>query len=261
MSKRFRTGGVNAAGGRPLKKPVKVYECVTADDWYCSDTTSGDHGCIAPSNYNTPLKISGNTTWTTGGAGDRHPSGHQTMVTDNYTTVQVLDADLRIHAVYCGATLLDTEIVLGYKFDSDATTTTPAFTAGTATTEHWLDLQASPGWVWNRMGCNHTGGHGMKTYQDVHIKMKNMPSLTTSLFKNTAITQFTNDDLKSVIADSDAGPLLAARLHIVVFAIRSGGVPAALAANAVWLQMRLKQRVRCWTLQTHARLVDEGDYA
>lgn len=258
MSKRFRTGFINAAGGRPLTPQSKTYRCVVATQWGCSGTTAGDHATINPCNYNTPLQKVSSTSWTvpTGISDTRHPSGHDHILADLYNTYLVKDAHLRIDIWFNGSNKVGNNFVIGYKFDSDSQSASPAFPATVATTEVWLDLQASPGWVWERFGCVIDGDR--KTHGVMNIRMNNLPALTIATQKNVATTQFTTDDLLGVIGDTANAPAVSTFLHIVMINLENDGIPAAMSANSVVLSMRMTQTVKVWQKQEATELIDEA---
>lgn len=257
MSKRFRTGAINPAGGKPLTPLSKTYKCVTATQWLNSGGTAGDHGVIIPCNYNVPLRLTSTQTFAVpiGISSNRHPSGHSHIVADGYNTYLVKDAHLRIDASFHGSNSPDNWI-MAYKFNTDGSAGLPNFTASVVTTEIWLDLQASSGWVWQRYGCDRTGDR--KTHGVTNIKMNNLPALTIASQANTSTAQFTHDDLMGVIESGTASPAVVTFLHIMIFRIKQSGIVTAFGTSDVMLSLRMTQNVKVWQKQNQEELIDNG---
>lgn len=156
----FRTGQINAAGGRPIDPRTIKHKAVVASQWVNSATTAGDHMTFRVNNFNTPLEMATTTTFalqSTISVG-RHPSGHAELIQDGYDTYQVLSTHYEFTCNWMGAATEPFEdYIFAWKFDSDSQSTNPAFPATINTTEVWLDLQASPGWTWRRFSKHLAG--------------------------------------------------------------------------------------------------------
>ncbi len=256
----FRSGNINAAGGKPIDPSHFTHRSVVAAQFHNSAVTAGDHMVFNIANFNTPLKFQSSTSYTVpvGISSDRHPSGHVELIQDGYNTYQVMKSHYRMDVSWRGSTNQTIDFIVGYKFDNDFQTASPVWTASVVTTENWLDLQASPGWVWNRYGCDAQGTR--KSWGVINIAIPSVPALVKK-FKDMTTTQHTPNDYKGVIADSDAAPVSTCALHIVAFIIQKIGIPAALNAGEIMTSIRCTQSVRVWKNQVGAEFIDEGDDA
>lgn len=262
MSKRFRTGDVNAAGGRPLNPRTKEYRCVTAGTFLCERNTaqSGGHIVFTPSSYNCPVRMNAvlNFTEPTGINAARHPSGHQAIIADGYDTFMVKSAYYAFKVQWTAANAPARNWVVAYKFDTNLSATAPTWPIGVQNTETWLDLQASPGWVYHKYGCDRSG-KGLPTHGHFNVKIPDVPGLTIKLQKNTATTQFTTDDLIGTIADSTTTAAVNCFLHIIVFMLEVDGIVAQWTDLDIWLDVRCTQTIKVWQKIEADEFIDEGD--
>ncbi len=261
---RFRTGDINAAGGKPLSPQVKEYRCVVATQLLTSATTVGDHCLFDIAAYNTPLEMVASTSFTTpvGVSDDRHPSGHQAIIADGYDTSLVLQSHYRIQPIFYGSnTSAPVEARqhryhVAYKFSLDNTADEPAFPATVATTEAWLDMQATKGWVWSDYRCDWDSGHDPKP---ININVPNVLQMM-KIMRKAQVGQLTMGDFTAAIADSTARPVAGVFLHICVFLTHRSGVPTALTdVGWVGLNIRCTQTVRVWKSISSDEMIDAGD--
>lgn len=186
----FRTGQINAAGGRPIDPRTIKHRSVVAAAWVTSATTAGDHMTFRVNNFNTPLEMANSLSFTTwsGVSDDRHPSGHAELTADGYDTYRVLSTHYRFSVNFMGTTSEPTEdYVFAYKFDASSQVAVPAMPATIATGEMWLDLQASPGWVWRRFSKGFGNNHPYKAGGVINIDVPNVYKLVSTLRKGMKI--------------------------------------------------------------------------
>lgn len=263
MSKRFRTGDKNAAGGRPFNPQTKTYKCVTADTWFSDNdggNVCGSHIIFHIGNYNAPLGLVAEKAWTkaVGLAAYRHPSGHLEVVADKYTAYLVRSVLYDVRIQYTGATAYDLDWVFAYKFSDEADETEPAFPITVAATEVWLDMQASPGWVWFRQSCNHDklkDGCVLET----KISVDDVPKLTIAMNNADSSVAFTIDDLKGPVGDTAIAPTIDTRLHMVAFKLDRDGIPGVTIDKDFWLNIRCTQTVSLYKNINTTDMIDEGD--
>lgn len=257
----FRTGQINAAGGRPIDPRTIKHRTVVASQFIASGTTAGDHMSFRINNFNTPLEMATTTTFAnpTNISDDRHPSGHVELVQDAYDTYQVLQTHYRWHVMWCGSNTPTEDYIFAYKFDADAQSTNPAFPADVNTTEVWLDMQASPGWVWKRFTKATNGARELKMGGYINITVDNVYDLIRRL--NTGrVQQFEYPaDYRGVLADSNAAPVAQAALHICIFSLGVNGIPSAHTADDFLISCRCTQTVLCNKLQDTTEIIDIGD--
>ncbi len=258
----FRTGQINAAGGRPIDPRTIKHRSVVASAWEPSATTAGDHMTFRVNNFNTPLEMATSTSFTnqSGISGVRHPSGHVELVQDGYDTYQVLSSHYRFYVQFAASTSEpDEDYVFAYKFDSDSQSAVPAFPATNATQEVWLDIQASPGWVWKRFSKHYGGGQLLKSGGIINVDVPNVYDLIRS-FRTGVVTQAEYPaDYRGVLADSNAAPVAQCVLHICLFSINQQGAPRAHVTNDFFLTCRCTQTVLCNKLQDSTEIIDIGD--
>ncbi len=254
----FRTGNINAAGGKPIDPQVITHRSVVAAQFMTSGTTSGDHGVFQINAWNTPLLMVSNTAWTVpvGISASRHPSGHVELLADGYNAFLVEKTHYRIDVAWLGGSLADSNWIFAYKFDNEAQSALPIFTAGATTTETWLDIQASPGWIWKRFGCTPTAQR--KSYGTINI---DIPNVVQQIYAHERAlnTQFTIDDLKGLVLDATTAPTVVGLLHVCAFAIKKDGVVDALAAFDIMMNVRCTQTVKVWKNQESEEIIDAGD--
>ncbi len=256
----FRTGDLNAAGGKPLNPSIKTYRCVTANIFGVTATTAGAHGVFIVNSYNTPTALASTVNWAqqSGVSGLRHPSGHTEVLADGYDTFLVLKSNYHIWVRWAGVsrTLNLDEWVFAYKFDSNGQTAIPAFPVTLATTDTWLDIQQSPGWVWKRFTSDLTNNTTpLKSGGIFNINVPDVVRMGIKLNENT-VAQFTMDDLQGAIADSAAVPAVVFALHFVVFLLDKDGDPEILVANDILMDVRCTQTIKMWKAQTSDEIVD-----
>ncbi len=257
----FRTGAINAAGGKPLDPEKKTYRCVVATTLISSITTAGDHGVFSVGNYNTPVRLTSTTTFATpaGISTARHPTGHVHLIGDGYNTFLVKKSHYRIYCWWNGVDRPNENWIFGYKFDHNGQSADPAFVNDVTTVETWLDLQATRGWVWKRFSCSQDN-RSLPCSGIVNINIPDYVKLAIRMHANDT-AQFTIDDLQGVIADSSATPALFVSLHIVAFKI-AGGAGIAVATPVIGdihLDIRNTLTVSVWKAQDADEIMDEGD--
>ncbi len=255
----FRVGDINAAGGPVRDERALIHRSVVATQFGSSATTAGDHGSFAINSWNHPLTLTGNTTFSLNSISpNRHPSGHVQILADGYKAFQVLKTHYRFDILHGGAEHVGGEIIFAYKFSGAATTSgEPIFTAGLATTEVWLDMQASSGWVWTRIGTT-VGGNHRPSFAVVNVNIPNVTEMVRKIQLDSGNT-LDDEDLKGAILDSVSSPGALAFLHFVAFIIKKDAAPAALAVNEIWINVRCTQTVRVTKQFPTADLIDEGD--
>ncbi len=258
----FRVGAINAAGGKPRDPESEVYKCVVASHVVSSAVTAGDHCTLDVMNYNTPLNMVNTTTWgvSTGIAAGRHPSGHVDVLAHGYNTYLVLKSYYQIFLRWNGLPHDGVNWVFMYKFNTDATSNTPALTASLVTAEIWLDLQASEGWVWKRFSCN-PADNWLPSSGMININVPDCVKLGIRLHASQ-VGSFTIDDLQGTVADSTAGPNNNIFLHLMWIRIPLDGVDhsaPAIVAGDVKMEIRCTQTVKLMKDQGLVELIDEGD--
>ncbi len=259
----FRTGQINAAGGKPIDPRTIKHRSVVASQFIASGTTAGDHMTFIINNFNTPLKMATTTTFANPASlsNVRHPSGHVELVQDQYDTYQVLKVHYRWDVAYTGPNNLPEDWVFAYKFDGDSQTTNPAFPASGNTTEVWLDMQASPGWIWKRFSKATNGGRELKNGGVININVENTYDLIKS-FKSGVVTQFEYPaDYRGVLEDSDVAPAAQAALHICLFSIATNGVPVAHETSDFHVACRCTMTTLCNKFMDTSEIIDIGDNA
>ncbi len=255
----FRTGQINAAGGRPIDPRTIKHRSVVSSQWIASTVTAGDHMTFRVNNFNVPLEMASTTTFANAGSlsNDRHPSGHVELVEDNYDTYQVLSSHYRWELDYMGGLDETEDIIFAWKFDGSSQSTNPAVPATAASTEVWHDIQASPGWTWRRFTKNYntprpSGGV-------ININIPSCYDLIKS-FKTGSTTQFEYPaDYRGVLADSTAAPVAQCILHVCVFTIATDGIPAAHVVGEIMLSCRCTMTVLVNKFQDTSEIVDIGD--
>ncbi len=265
MSKRtffFRTGEINAAGGKPIVEATKTYRCVTAAR-FGNNTTAGEagiHVSFGLGHYNTPLSFVNEvgTLVATGLSMDRHPSGHVQILQDQFNRALVIKSHFRIETVWHGADTDALDYVVAYKFSSSGAVTEPAFVDSVATTEVWLDMQATRGWVWKRYTANHNV-NGWPSRGVININIPDVIPLTYKLLSASTV-DIERNDMQSTIADTTGSPTVEAFLHLCIFKLQSNSIPGVWAAtNQVVVDIRCTQTVRLSKVQGSAQMIDEGD--
>lgn len=261
---RFRVDDVNAAGGKPLAPQVKEYQCVTATQIHTSNAKVGDHAMYDIAAYNTPLDMVDTLSFVepTGISAVRHPSGHQAIILDGYDTHLVLKSRYVFHVKFHGSNVStpvadrNKRMVFAYKFSLDPTVDDPAFPATVATTEAWLDMQASVGWKWKMMPCDWDTGDPKAIVVDVPNVVQMM-----KIMRKNQVTQLTMGDFTGVISDSSVRPVAGVLLHFVLFLTDRLGIPATMGTGWASIGVRCTQTVRVWKAQAADEMIDEGDDA
>ncbi len=259
---KFRTGGINAAGGKPLIPASNSHVGVVATQWGSAATTVGDHATISINNFNTPLAFVSTITWVTptGISDVRHPSGHKTLVQDGYDTYLVRAQYYQIFCKWNGVNNINETWIVAYKFDTDAQASNPLHTDSVVNTETWLDLQASPGFVWRRFGCQ-SDDPSIPLSGIINIDVPDVVDLSFKHHKSSATTTDTSiDDFKGVLNDSSASPVLEVFLHILAFKTVKDGVNYRTpVANEMTLEIRCTTEVDVWRKQANSEFMDIGD--
>lgn len=247
----FRRGNVNPGGGRPIKPHHRVYTCATADTWFCTGTTAGDHGYLNLLNYNTPLDmISGTFT----GEGNRHPTEHEDVLSLGYGVARPMRCSLVVN-VSTHATTPTKDFIFAWKFTT-GTAFTPVYTAGSVTTELWHDVQQSKGWSYRRFSGNQTGGSVYPSAAPVLIHVPSLYKLTKALRTNFTTSNLGAYRMQSAIADAITAPEIDLFLLLMVFTLDG----TALTAGDVVLDMRITQKVKLsMSINGVENVIDPGD--
>ncbi len=246
---RFRTGQINAAGGRPIAEKSRVVKTVTAANFSVSATTAGDSGTFGLTQFGEPSDMQSSTSFTQNGTADNHPSEHPQMVL-NWDTARVLSSMYRFDVRFVGTDAANKDFVFAYKFGSVATAPL-VFTAGTVTIDNWKDLRQSRGWVWHRFSGTQSGGSVYPSQGRIEIKVPNVKRLVQGLFD----VEIEDSDLESVVTDAAAVTTVRAYLHVVIFTI--DGV--AFSAGDVVTDVTVYQRVLLKRAIAADEMIDEAD--
>ena len=160
---------------------------------------------------------------------------------------------------WMGANRTEDEWVFAYKFDSISQSTVPAFPVTVATTETFLDMQASTGWVWERFTADTLNTTTpLKSGRIININVPDVPKLVVKLNANT-VAQFTMDDLQGTIEDGTGAPTIGGFLHFCCFLLDKDGDPEILVASDIVLDVRCTQTVKTWKAQGSDEMIDGGD--
>ncbi len=259
---KFRSGNINAAGGKPIVEAYKSYKCVTAARFGNNNTAgeAGMHVAFELGNYNTPLTFAGEsgTLVAVGLTMDRHPSGHVEVLARGYNRYRVMRSHFLIDVSYHGADQVARDYIVAYKFSTTSAVTEPAFPDSVATTEVWLDMQATRGWVWKRFGMYRLAG-ARPSRGIIQIKINDLIPLTYTML-GAGTGDIEPNDLQGTIADSTAGPLVTLFLHLCIFKLDANSIPAVFTAtNNFSVDIRCTQTVRIEKVQDTDEMIDEGD--
>ncbi len=256
----FRTHLIGPAGGKAFTQQTKTYRCSSAARWACSGVTAGDSASLGIGNYNQPLALSNNVTFTlvgTVGTG-QHPSGHAQAMQLGFDRALVLSSYYRLAISFVGTSAHAKDFVFCYKFSPSASVIDmTTFTAGgAANPDHWADIRVSKGWVYKEMSGTESGGSVWPSQAVVNIRVPNVPLLTRRLqaFHTTA---FDSKDMSSTIGDTTAIPVELSHLIIAVFT-KDG---TAFTAGDIVIDATCYQRVKLTRQLLAAELVDEVDNA
>ncbi len=260
----FRTGGLGAGGSRHPNPDIIRYKAVVASKFLSSAVSAGDHLSFNLGGYNTPLRMIGNVTWINpvGISDQRHPTGHVQAIEDGYNTALVKGIHYHIYYKWQGADSVENDFIIAYKFDTDSTASTPALTASVVTMEMWLDLQASPGWVWRRGSCNgRTSAKGLQSAGFFDINIPELQKLQFRMHKSST-SDLTIDSFKTIIGDNVSDTGVDTFLHIMWFRIPIDGITystPAIAADDFTLEIRCTLDCELYKQQGAEDLIDEGD--
>ncbi len=161
---KFRTGQVAPSGrGKPFIPLSKTYFARCSTSMICSATTAGDVASFRVGEYNNPLSVSGNETFTYEGTvaetSQKHPTGHESVRTQGYDMAQVLSCKYVFTVSFKGGTDTTQDWVFAYKFTNDADVSDEiALTAGVLTVDLWHDLRMTRSWTWHRFSSVRSGG-------------------------------------------------------------------------------------------------------
>ncbi len=143
---RFRTGRINAAGGKPHTPLTTTIQAVAACQLECTSITCGDNAIFNINRWTTGADPE-STTFTKGGSANhnfRFPTGHVEMVADGYDRVEVLSAYYTFNIRYIGTSNAAKDFVFAYSFAKDVNTLI-THTAGDPGVDNWLDMANSRG--------------------------------------------------------------------------------------------------------------------
>ncbi len=236
---RFRTGQINAAGGRPVTPHSRTVATVTAGNLLCTGTTCGDNAAFNIVDWSAPADPEVST-FSIGGTANNHPSGHVEIVADGYDRVQVLNALYRFNVRFKGDDNEAQDYIFAYRFSNNSAAIL-THTAGTVGIDNWKDMRQSRGWAYKRLSATHSGGSQHPSTMQINVRIPNVKRLTQKLTSHTS-ADYTANDYRHAISDAAASADQFAFLHITVFTI--DGV--ALAAGDIQIDVDVFQRVKVW---------------
>ncbi len=261
MSIPFRIGSINAAGGQALNPHSKEFKSVTQTSIFSRVNTAqtGGHAVFQIGSFNTPVRMSAslNLEVPTDMSASRHPSGHQDVIQDAYLVALVLSSHFSFTVRWNGTGSNLARFGMAYKFDNINSAASPTWVVGFATNEIILDMKQSGGWVWNEYSSQ--GFTDDPNFGTIEVDIPDVPELVIAMNEKTSATQFTTDDLLTVVADSAVGPAVNTFLHVILYGISATGLSLAWADDQIEMDVRCTQDVRLWRALTAAGFIEPGD--
>ncbi len=236
----FRTGQINAAGGRPVTPHSRTVRTVAAGHLLCTGTTAGDECSFNIVDWSAPADPDV-TTFSIGGTAANRPSGHAEILADGYDRVKVLSSLYRFNVRFKGSEAAAKDFVFAYKFSDDGTAIL-THTAGTVAIDNFKDLRQSRGWVWKRMSATHSGGSVHPSAHQYQVRIRNVGRLAWKMNPTTGGTDFTKHDLTHGLSTGANSADIDCFLHVLVMTV--DGV--ALVAGDIQIDVDVFQKIRVW---------------
>lgn len=222
-----------------------------------SATTAGDFATFRVGEYNLPLSVTGNETFTFEGtvaeSSAKHPTGHADALAQGYDTAEVKACSYRFTVRFAGTDSGTKDWVFAYKFGTDPDVSNEvAFTAGVLSVDQWHNMQMTRSWTYRRFSAINSGGSIWPSSGIINIPVPSVPKLQYAMNKHVE----QNDDVSNnpnrfdILDGTTVGVSeLPTHLHWCVFT--SNGTPFAAGDVVVEIQ---------WTgrVNLQRRLLDEN---
>ncbi len=246
----FRTGRVNAAGGRPINPFRRSIRTVNAGNLLVSGTTAGDTCSFGLTQVNKPATPESNTTFGIGGTANSHTSEHNEIVAGGWDDGQVMSSMYRFDIRFKGSDAASKDFIFAYKFGASQAAAL-ILTAGTVTIDNWKDMRQSRGWAWKRFSGTNSGGSVYPSQGRIEVKIRDVLKLARGLFTD----EIEQSDMLCQIIETDVNSTVVPHLHITVFAIDG----TAFTAGDIAIDVTIFQRVVLRRQMGSVEMIEEAD--